>query len=293
MIMFLRQGIDYTAQMRKFKCITILVCFFYLLPVFAWSAIGHRVIGRIAYDYLTPKAKRHYAHINQILNTERHHFNLITASVWLDLLYNQQLMSLRPMHYIDIPFSIDNTALPEISSGNAVTAIRSASVTLTDPGASIWEQAIALRILLHVVGDIHQPLHTTTRVSAQHPDGDRGGNDFKLGKNKVAPTLHRYWDRGGGLLQQPMSSVEITQLARTIEGLWVCPPEDFDAMHWAAESHDIALKQVYALEENTTPSYEYQQTTQDISKRQLVYAGCRLAALLNHLYELSASSMTQ
>ena len=273
--------------MRKVKFISILLCFFYVLPVLAWSAVGHRIVGRIAYDYLTPKAKRHYAHINQRLNTDRHHFNLITASVWLDLLYNQQLVSLRPMHYIDIPFTIDESLLPDISLNNAVTAIRRASSTLITPEASLGEQAIALRILLHVVGDIHQPLHTTSRVSAQHPDGDRGGNDFKLAKNKVAPTLHGYWDRGGGLLQQPMTSVETMHLARTLEALWVCPAEDFDAMHWAEESHAVALKHVYLLEENTMPSDEYQHTTVDITKRQLVYAGCRLAALLNHLYQLS------
>jgi hypothetical protein len=276
----------YTSQMGKIKYITILLCVFFMLPVFAWSAVGHRVIAQIAYDYLTPKAKRHYAHINQVLNTDRHHLNLIMASVWLDLMYSQQLISFRPLHYIDIPFSKDHTVLPEISPNNAVTAIRSASTTLTDPKISPRKQAIALRILLHVVGDIHQPLHATSRVSAHHPDGDRGGNDFKLGKNRVSPTLHGYWDRGGGLLQHPMSSLKIKQLARTIEAHCICPPENFDAMHWAEESHDLALKCVYALKEKTIPSDHYQQATQDITKHQLGYAGCRLAGLLNHLYRV-------
>ncbi len=58
------------------------------------------------------------------------------------------------------------------------------------------QRARALRYLLHLVGDIHQPLHGATRCTAAHPEGDRGGNDFKV-KGEV--NLHSYWDGGVGM----------------------------------------------------------------------------------------------
>lgn len=259
----------------------------FTLPVLGWSAAGHRVTGQIAYDHMHPAARRYFAHMNQTLNTRHHHFNLISASVWLDLFYNQQLISLRPVHYIDIPYVVD--IVPE-SPGynqeyNALQAIKEATFTLEDPHAPLSNRAVALRILLHVIGDIHQPLHTTTRVSALHPHGDRGGNDFKLSKNEIGDNLHRYWDRGGGLLPTTRLSTASKQLARTIESEADCPPEDLDPMHWISESHQLAITHAYLIEEKSVPSESYQQDTQMICKQQLLFAGCRLAALLNHIYQ--------
>lgn len=265
------------------KYLLLLLCSCHLLPAFAWCATGHRVVGQIAYDYLTPTAKHKFAHLNQLLNDDRHHFDLVGATVWLDLFYDQYLLSLRRMHYIDIPFANDGTTLPKISEPNAVTAIEQSTRVLSDSQADLHEQANALRILLHVVGDVHQPLHATTRISAKHEQGDRGGNDFRLGKNEVALNLHSYWDQGGGLLKPHLSLVDVKKLAHEIEDLWACPVADFDAMHWAEEAHDIAINHVYALEERTTPTFDYELKAKELTQKQLAYAGCRLALLLNHL----------
>ena len=267
------------------KYLLVLWCSLYATSGFTWSAVGHRVVGQIAYDNLTPKAKRYFAHLNQSLNKNHRYYSLISATVWFDGLYDQHLLSLKPIHYIDIPFSMDQSPVPKVSSRNAVSAMVQARCSLLNNTLPDLDKAVALRILLHVVGDVHQPLHAATRVSYEHPQGDRGGNDFKLGKNKVAPNLHRYWDQGGGLLSPKMSTVQVRILARNLEQDWPCQVESFSPMNWANESHEIAMKYAYDLEEHTIPSNDYESNTQSISKQQLAHAGCRLAALLNQSAE--------
>ena len=252
-------------------------------PLFAWSAMGHKLIGQIADDHLSPQAKRYYAHLNQTLNQPDQPYTLVAAAVWMDTLHEPRYLAFKPMHYIDIPETADGSPLPQIAAMNAVVAVQQAEETLQDIHATPEQKAIALRVVLHVVGDIHQPLHTITRVTTAHPKGDRGGNDFRLGKNKVGNNLHRYWDKGGGFLNHKMSAQEIRYLAKVLEGQWACPTPDLETMHWVQASHDLAVKHAYAIKEYEIPSREYEQMTQRDTQQQLVFAGCRLALLLNHL----------
>ncbi|PJD91535.1 MAG: nuclease [Legionella sp.] len=274
-------------NLTLYLCMLKYVTFFLILgasfPGFSWSANGHRVIGQIAYERLTPKAKRTFAHLNQSLNRDHRRYSLVAASVWLDALYDPRYLALKPIHYIDLPYSVDGTTLPKVASRNAVSAIETASTKVMDSSVTDTERATSLRILLHVVGDLHQPLHAITRVSHAHPQGDRGGNEFRLGKNSVAPNLHRYWDRGGGLLSPKMNAIAVKDLAKSIGSEWTCPSDDQNVMHWAETSHALAITQAYAIKEYESPSAAYEKNTQRIVRQQLAYAGCRLASLLNHL----------
>lgn len=265
------------------KGVTFLIAVLLTTQAFSWCATGHRVIAQIAYDQLTPHAKRLFAHLNQSLNQQQRPYTLVAAAVWMDTLFEPRYLAFKPMHYIDIPESVDGTPVPKVAAMNAVIAVQQAIETLQDSSASADEQAVALRIILHVVGDIHQPLHTITRVSRLHPKGDRGGNDFHLGRNKVGNNLHRYWDKGGGWLEPKMPSAELRKLAKNLEAQRSCPEPDLDIMHWVHASHALALQHAYAIEEYSIPSVEYEQSAQRITQQQLLFAGCRLGLLLNHL----------
>lgn len=268
---------------RTLNFFLIFIIFFQATLGFAWSATGHRIIAQIAYNQLTPRAKRCYAHLNQTLQHEQRRYTLVAAAVWMDTLFEPRYLAFKPMHYIDIPESIDGSPLPKPAAMNAVVAVQQAKETLQDSSATAEEKAIALRIILHVVGDIHQPLHTITRVSHAHPKGDRGGNDFHLGKNKVGNNLHRYWDKGGGFLVPKIPPTEVRQLAKKLEAQWSCPIADLETMHWVQASHALAMKYAYDIEENSVPKVTYEQSTQRLTQQQLVYAGCRLGLLLNQL----------
>ena len=146
---------------------------------------------------------------------------------------------------------------------------------------------MALRIILHIVGDIHQPLHAVTKVSHNYPQGDRGGNLVLLQKNRIAPNLHAYWDRGAGLwsTHHHYSSRQIKTIAKRLESKYPCSLQkntDLDPMHWALESHQIAINLAYhSLPSANQPSLEYQQKAQQQSQERVALAGCRLANLLN------------
>ena len=249
-------------------------------PGFTWSASGHKIIAQIAYDQLTPRARQYYVHLNHHLN-QRRRSTFVLAAVWLDTLYDPRYLAFKLMHYIDIPESIDGTKVPKLSAMNAIVALQQAKETLQDTRATLVEKTVALRIILHVVGDIHQPLHTITRVSRAHRKGDRGGNDFHLAKNKIGNNLHQYWDKGGGYLSPHLSAATVKNMAKNLVSQWPCPPDDLNVLHWVQASHLLAIRDAYAIKENEIPSEEYSQTTQRITQQQLVYAGCRLSLLLN------------
>lgn len=243
---------------------------------YSWNAAGHRLVAQIAYDHMTEHAKQRCKDYNQVLNQSNKPLNLIDAAVWLDRAsyYNKTLKS---WHYIDMPFTVDGTPLKPPHEINAVTAIKKARSILKNKQRSDAEKGFSLRVLLHVVGDLHQPMHAVAQYSVFFPLGDQGGNRIQLAKNRIATNLHAYWDNGGGSL--------VNMSAELIESHWPCHPQEMilSPQNWANESHKIAVKHAYRIQMNQVPSSDYQTMVQMISEQQIALAGCRLAALLNKI----------
>ncbi|MDP3705086.1 MAG: S1/P1 nuclease [Legionellaceae bacterium] len=268
--------------MKQIFYVTLLSCALHSSPLFAWNALGHRLVAQIAYDNLTADVKRKFNRDNRALNYHHKSYGLVNASVWMDQLYSQDFKSLKPMHYIDLPYTTDGSALPKPGKVNAVYAITMASRVLSNSDATDLDKAIAVRILWHVVGDIHQPLHAATQVSQQYPQGDRGGNLVRLRNNAVARNLHAYWDKGAGVLSSKprYSQNDVKQMAANIEQQWPCDPAvmNRNPMDWANESHELAIKEAYTLPADGMPDTTYQQKVSRITIQQIALAGCRLAA---------------
>ena len=141
-----------------------------------------------------------------------------------------------------------------------------------------------IRFLLHLAGDIHQPMHNTTRFSDRFPEGDRGGNNYKL-RGQIK-NLHAFWDWGGGFLgdqstvhalaDQAMAAFTFEQAQGLIEQ---------PVSAWSQESYFIAVSMAYQVEENSEPDQEYAEAVQQISKERLALAGYRLAHVLNILFK--------
>jgi hypothetical protein len=271
---------------------------FFSQIVCAWNAVGHRVIAQIAYDHLTLHAKHRFNSYNRLLNyrhgDRQRQYNFVEAAVWLDKIrYSSDLPG--EIHYIDLPFSREkNRRLPQIPKLNVVSALSQAQLTLKDESSRLRQRAVAFRVLSHLTGDLHQPLHAITYVSATYPQGDKGGNLIRLPENPVAKTLHAYWDQGAGALPS-MNRKQVRQYAALLESRWPCMPEDNvdDFFVWAQASHQIAEKQVYSClkaDEHVQLDAEYQRRAMMISESQLALAGCRLARLLN---EIDAATTTR
>jgi len=294
--------------MSRLIIICILISFAKLAV--AWNALGHKLIAQIAYDNLDTATKKRCALYNRTLMlTARasgtrnnavvvlrpNHFpdmqefpanifykklSFINSAVWLDTLYSKNLSSLKSLHYIDLPWH--NIAKP--NPINAVWAVRILRVRYLDSKIATTDKGIAVRMLLHIIGDLHQPMHTITQINHRYPQGDKGGNEFLLAKNPVANQLHAYWDRGGGILiNWPSTNMAaIKRQAHILEHKYPCiiNTQDLDPMHWAQESHALAAAIAYTKLSVRYPDSTYQQLAQQISEKRIALAGCRLAAVL-------------
>jgi hypothetical protein len=193
-------------------------------------------------------------------------------------------------HFIDKPFAQDGTKkLPKIPAPNAQTQIAAfrkvlASKTKRDPLKSydlVW--------LLHLVGDVHQPLHCTTRIGAGQPNGDAGGNLVKCSNcDPGSGNLHSYWDDLPGTtgINNPDFQMVITA-AQALPAATDITPRKQPATVWIAESFAGAKIAVYhdppiGLGFGPFPlTPDYQTTAQDLAKKRVAVAGARLAKLLN------------
>ena len=254
---------------------------------FSWNMVGHRVVAQIAYDNMTREAKRKFNALNHALDNEYSPKSFVNAASWMDEIKYRDIKIYDPWHYIDIPFSPDGTPLPDVPKVNAVWALDQAALILMSDKTSDYEKGFFLRVFIHVLGDIHQPLHTVVRVTEKHPDGDRGGNLFSLGMNKVADNLHSYWDRGAGLFNVKntrYTNKKIKQIAARLEKKFPLASVDltfngFDI--WVREANLLAKEVVYAIGEGEKPSSAYQRKARRAVEKQVALAGYRLAALLN------------
>lgn len=261
-------------------------------PALAWDFAGHFLTGAVAYSQLDPPVKAEAERLLLLLaGAEPAVTGFVPATAWLDAQsWNPDFALMDDWHYLALGSSAQLSAgrLAEVS----VMAVR----TLAGPRSTDFQKALMLRVLLHTVGDMHQPLHTINRVTQAHPEGDKGGKAFGL--QGPYPNLHALWDAAGG--QYPYLQLADWQkalpLAQALQaefpaasfGVRPANPHAFVAdflaqpQRWIEESHQLALQMAYQnIEANQRPSPAYIRQVQQISRRQLAMAGYRLAHLLN------------
>jgi len=149
-----------------------------------------------------------------------------------------------------------------------------------------------MRLLIHYVGDIHQPLHATARVNHDYPSGDRGGNSFPVAPRDGAKNLHAVWDsvayEFSGYENLPFSDSDWSLNGRYAAMLVQKHPlsqlkdtTNLDPNVWAKESFDISASFVYAgiTEQDPLPD-AYVAQAKEIAEKQIVTAGYRLANLM-------------
>jgi len=285
-----------------------LVCFILFTPIVSlgWGPGGHMMVAQIAYDRLNPNAKTHANALLALLidpaDITKNSPDFVNAAHWPD--------DLRPvtafkwsleLHFIDTPFSLDGTKFPPLSTSNIVSALQD-NVNILKTSTDQNAQAQALRFIIHFVGDIHQPLHCTSRFSKALPDGDRGGNLVSInipGKNGAVKktNLHSYWDGGLGTFPPagpnfrppPLSQIPAAAaLAKkgnpdTDPALKLSPPFNFQT--WAHESFALAKDVAYpGIKNGGTPTASYKSKGTKAARQRIAWGGYRLAALLNAIW---------
>jgi hypothetical protein len=299
--------------------------------LFAWGPIGHMTVAYVAYQNLTPAAKARvrdllklnpdYASWDKQIpagTSAADHDRMIfmMASVWPDDIKGEQqysddgtsggnvpegptssqnigysdLLRHRYWHFVDTPFSPDQTVLPPIPAPNARTQIVAFRAVLASSQPDELK-SYDLVWLLHLVGDIHQPLHAVTRITQAHPKGDAGGNSVKL-FGDAATNLHSYWDDLPGsdckfCNDKLQCANRAMVLGKTIE-LAGKLSHNLDAAVWIRESVEEARTKAYSdpigsadQPYTIVPDSEYETQAHKLAKRRIATAGARLADVLN------------
>lgn len=275
--------------MQKFLS-GFLLCFYFKLAI-AWNSAGHAFVASNALKQLSVMQLNKLKRYNNAFSFGYKPKSLQQAAAWLDWVRCNKTLSqqfgcdFKYYHYIDYPYSIDGTSFVAPYKINALTAIARAINVLKNPNSTAAEKGLQLRILMHVVADLHQPMHTISLFSSRFPNGDRGGNDYLLGSNRVAKNLHAYWDRGGGYLKRKRiysaRSSHSNHKDRFINSY--CLNKSMDPQVWAQESYQIAKNFAYKIGYLEKPSKQYQRMVSQISKERLNLAACRLGRLLQDL----------
>lgn len=269
-------------------------CFlFSFSSLLAWNAVGHMVIAQIAYDKLNPNAKKKVDVMVGDLGKEYPEIvSFYQLGPWADNLRSQKIDIYSHWHYTDMAFSVDDTPVKNITdTDNVVWAIGKIKPIVSNDKANPFERARFLALLVHVVSDIHQPLHTSSRISAKTPNGDQGGNlyyiKYPVAKPQTMP-IHRLWDQGIDIFSIDGSSETITALSHQIMSLY---PETYfpnkkltsNVDMWANEGLSVSKSFVYSATENQVPSEAYLKTARQLAQEKAALAGYRLATMLNEL----------
>lgn len=286
----------------------------------AWDDVGHRVVAAIAWENLTPESRARAVALLSAAPADADLANLLPqdgrplearqrelflkAATWPDIVRDQAVPARfakyhkGPWHYIGWYWEptpgtprdrIDIPADPE----NVVERLEVFDPVLSDELRAPSERGVELAWVLHLVGDLHQPLHAASRVTSTEPRGDHGGNDFKLdaaGKE----SLHWFWDsiltkaRPRGASESDAAYVD--RLAADIARRFPKPDEGtlMSAQYerWTRGSNQTVKTRVYpqSLKRKQPPSSSYRQMALGVSEPAIALAGYRLADTIERIF---------
>lgn len=235
----------------------------------AWGRTGHYITGEIAQRYLDDRTA---AAVERILGET----SLAVATVWMDQVRPQdEYRHTADWHWVTIPDGMTYEETEKNPNGDVIRSLEEQIERLKAGGLSEKEERDALRFVIHMIGDMHQPLHVGTGE-------DRGGNDVRvqwMGRNS---NLHRVWDTNM-IESWGLTSVQFTEALDVVTPETVARWQDSGPRDWAAESVTYR-DSIYDLPENNELEWEYRNKNFHIVEKRLLQAGVRIAAVLNEIY---------
>lgn len=299
----------------------VLLLFIFSLPLsecVAWSRTGHMVIAAMAYRTLPAELQESYTELlthhpdyaawksdydKLEVDIELGEYLFMQASFWPDVIRRAgSIYDYPTWHYTNLPLrpgvfsgeitEIESTLTPE---NDVVFGFNESVRTVQNSSLPMEQRAAHLSWILHLVGDVHQPLHTVALVSEIYPEGDRGGNLFFVRPTEESRgvNLHAFWDSLLGRSDQVRNARnETTRLLHGTEASYRPPEGDTTRIgDWTLEGRALAIEYVYvrgtvgsALEENKEqapllPS-DYARIAKGVAEQQAIKAGIRLARIL-------------
>jgi hypothetical protein len=307
----MRRKSTFARQLPLFFCSALLL-FGLSAPAWSWDGTGHMLIAQIALDTMPHNVALRIQKKLKPLQYGLPPYNFATASSWMDDIKRDPqnpYPNLSALHYVDIPYSKGASHFVIPAGENAITELQQ---TIKDLHKSTFDadaQARQWAIVMHLVGDIHQPLHCVDH-------DDRGGNDVPitgipdLPENPKTHNLHFFWDTAyrydvvKGKVRQLYFSVDKAKRPTDLKSGFIAwqawrllqkyPPQkmknyaDLNILDWARESYADACDVAYApvIASGKMPVFldaNYVHHAHEIAARRIVLAGVRLGKLLTKL----------
>lgn len=244
--------------------------FTYANPNPNWGATGHRTVGNIAEKHLSKKAKKQ---INQLLQGE----SLAFVSTFGDEIKSDKRYSkFSPWHYVNFPFDTKYEDSNKNPKGDIVMGINHCISVLKNKNSSKEDKIFYLKFLVHLIGDLHQPLHVGKSE-------DKGGNNFQVRWHNKGTNLHRVWD-SDMIKSWNMGYTELALNAKNLNKQQIETIQKGSVLDWTYESQELAKKVYTSAEIGEKLSYRYSYTHFGTVRSQLQKAGIRLAKILNDIY---------
>ena len=311
---------------KKPLCALILaaVMAVFAAPSFAWDETGHKITAYIAWQQMTPEVRERVIKIlrsapedsqlsayymsygSQSSDARKRDFFLIAAN-WPDIIKEKSLdtrykkYNHSNWHYFDTLWMVKGGKVEFLKApdegGHMMEKLADFDKLLRST-ASDAEKAIAIAWMEHLVGDLHQPLHTTARAYGPDDKGDQGGNLFSLTpkgtSSDKSDNLHRFWD--GVILRNipntsdtcdtayfgPIAQAIMKQYPYDKLSSRLAPGKFED---WEKESVEIATTEVYkGVKRYDSPSDDYKKKALKIAEERLALGGYRLGELFNEIF---------
>lgn len=307
--------------MRKWIAVTVLAGLT-AAPAAAWNDRGHMVVAAKAWRHLTPQTQNRVGRLLRhnpryaswtagIPQSDKARVAFTRAATWPDLIKfargydNDHLpnansrrnigfadcLQHRYWHFKDLPFSTDRTPTEDPPEPHAQIQIETFAATLADANVGDEVKSYDLAWLIHLVGDVHQPLHATQRFTAfdtvNGGHGDRGGNDVNYCLSSRCTTgepLHSFWD---GALGNDSDVGSVAAYAALLQAPPAAQANNLVVATWFPESFELAKAEVYKppigidVRQPFVLTTSYRADAAKTAIAQVSLAGVRLAGLLN------------
>ncbi len=235
-----------------------------------WGKTGHRATGEIAEKHLTKKAKKE---IDKLLNG----YSLAFVSTYADdIKSDDKYKKYYTWHYVNFPFDSTYESHPKSEKGDLIEGIKTCIKFLKDENSSNEDKVFHLKMLVHFIGDLHQPMHIGMAE-------DRGGNDFKVQWFYKDTNLHAVWDSkmidGYG-----MSYTELANSTKKLSKQQLESIQNGTPIDWMNDSRSLCKEIYTSAESGENLRYRYSYDYMETVHLQLQKGGIRLASLLNDIF---------
>lgn len=262
--------------MKNFNVMSKLACLTAGLLVFAingysWGQKGHDVTCAIAEKHLSRKAKKQ---ISEILDGK----SIVYWANWMDnASHTPEYKYTKTWHYknIDAGETYEQAALEE--KGDVVRAINDLIAELKSGNQTKEEQALSLKFLVHLMGDLHCPMHMGHK-------SDLGGNRWQVQYFGRGSNIHSVWDSGLVESAHKWTYTEWVDQIDTYSREENRKMVEGDPISWGEQTYEVCKKVYDATPVGSKLSYDYVSEWAPVAEMQLLRAGLRLAAVLNDVF---------